>query len=118
MEKGMSRVLGIAVMLVVMLAFSVSTLPRAGPDHENVVEQSYLVLDLNTADNFGTISDLLGELRTTEQVFVISTLSASRSTSVVVRETNGAAQWMYRNPTASGSLAMHRTDNGWRLLTT
>ena len=118
MEKGMSRVLGIVAMLVVALVFSVSAMPRAGLDQEVSVEQTNMVMDL-TVHNIGTISDRLDELRTTEQVFVVAALSVSdRMASVVVRETNGAAQWMYRNLTASGSPAMHSTDNGWRLLTT
>ncbi|KKK66243.1 hypothetical protein LCGC14_2966080 [marine sediment metagenome] len=115
MRESISRVLGIVAMLVVALVFSVSAMPRAGPDQEVSVEQTNMVMDL-TVDNIGTLSDRFDELRTTEQVFVVAALSVSDR--MVVRETNGAAQWMYRNLTASGSPAMHRTDNGWRLLTT
>lgn len=111
----MRKMLGVIVMLVVALMIS-ANFSRAGPDDTIAVEQTYLA---NASLDIGTIADRLDVLRTTEQVVVVSSLSVSRSTSVVARDTSDVEQWMHnRRVSAARSLAMHRTDNGWRVLRT
>ena len=110
----MRRMLGIVVMLVIALMIS-ANLSRAGPDDTVAVEQTYMV---NAPLDIGTISDRLDTLRTTIEVLVVSALSLSRSTSVVARAGN-VEQWAHdRRVSAAGSRAIHRTDNGWRVLRT
>ncbi len=111
----MRKTLGVVVMLVVALMIS-ANFSRAGPDDTVAVEQTYLA---NASLDIGTISGQLDVVRTTEQVFAVSSLSVSRSTTVVVRDTSDVEQWTHnRSVSTYGSRAIHRTDNGWRVLRT